>query len=146
MTLIKSEKTRRLDDLNLAGMEAMGLYEDILGHTDDDSLSRMLEAHIGSQRTLLERIVDLRRQRGELPQAADPERSHLEAAEAFIRAAVLPGETSEHYVESLLEAAGEVETHITSALALDLDAPMRALLEALRETNAAFETALQSRL
>ena len=146
MSLLKDDATTRLDDLNLAGAEALGLYEDIGGRIDDASLSGLLAAQISTQRALLERIADLRRARGELPHAADPERSHLEAAEAFVRAIVLPGETETHYVESLLGAAATVGRNIDDALSLDLDGEMRALLEELGNGNAAFEAQLRSRL
>ena len=146
MSLLKDEATTRLDDLNLAAAEALGLYEDIGGRIDDKSLSGILTAQISAQRTLLERIADLRRARGELPHAADPERSHLEAAEAFVRANLLPGESSTHYVESVLDAASTVQRYVDGALSLCPDDEMRALLEELGNTNAAFEAALRSRL
>ena len=146
MTLIKDEATARLDDLHREGMEAIGVFEDIEEQIDDPDLKGLVAAHASAQRRLLQQAADLRRERGEMPHAADPERSHLEAAGAFVRAVLLPGETSGHYVESLLEAAGKVETHLDGALALDLDSKLRALLESFRDDHAAFQTELRKRL
>jgi len=63
-----------------------------------------------------------------------------------VRANLLPGESSTHYVESLLDAASTVQRYVDGALSLCPDDEMRTLLEELGNTNAAFEAALRSRL
>lgn len=146
MTLVKDETTARLDDLHREGMEAIGILEDIEEQIDDLDLKGVIAAHASTQRRLLQQTADLRRERGELPHAADPERSHLEAAGAFVRAMLLPGETSSHYVESLLEASDKVGDRLRDALALDLDAKVRTLLESFRNDHAAFQAELRKRL
>ena len=146
MSLVKGEITARLDDLHREGMEAIGILEDLEERIDDADLKGLVAAHASAQRTLLERTADLRRKRGEMPHAADPERSHIEAAGAFVRAVLLPGQTSSHYVESLLDTASKVERHLDAALALDLESDMRSLLERFRNDNAAFQAALRKRL
>lgn len=145
MTLVKDEATARLDDLYRSGMEAVGLFEDLDERIEDVDLKSLVAAHAAAQRRLLERTADLRRGRGEMPHAADPERSHLEAAGAFVRAMILPGQTSQHYIDSLLETAETVETHLDEALALQLDAEMRRLLESFRDDNASFQAELRRR-
>jgi len=146
VSLVKDEVTVRLDDLHREGMEAIGILDDLEERIDDADLKGLVAAHASAQRVLLERAADLRRMRGEMPHAADPERSHLEAAGAFVRAVMLPGQTSSHYIESLLDVAGKVETHPDAALELDLDAELRLLLESFRKDNAAFQEALRKRV
>ena len=145
MSLVKDPATVRLDDLHREGMEAIGVFEDLAERIDDAGLEGLVAAHGAAQRNLLERIADLRRARGEMPHAGDPERSHLEAAGAFVRAVLLPGQTSDHYVESLLEAAGRIEEHLGAALALDLAPEVRDLLESFRRDNTDFRQALRQR-
>ncbi|HEX6992761.1 MAG TPA: hypothetical protein VF339_01305 [Gammaproteobacteria bacterium] len=146
MSFVKDEATARLDDLYREGMEAVGVFDDLAQSIDDADLENLVASHASAQRTLLERAAALRRARGEMPHAADPERSHLEAAGAFVRAVLLPGQTAAHYVETLLEAVRKVDRHLDAALALDLDAKLRRVLEALRDDNAAFDEALRKRL
>lgn len=145
MSLLKDEKTTRLDDLHRAGAEALGLYQDLEARVEDETLRAVLVPHIDAQRGLLERVAELRRETGQLPQAADPEVSHLEAAGALVRAAVLPGGTETHYVESILDAAADVDRHLGEALSLDLDGALRRLLESFQTENQAFERALRDR-
>lgn len=144
MSLLKDETTVRLDDVNRAGMEALELFEDLGEGIEDAALRTVVSAHAEAQRRLLERITALRRARGEMPQAADPERSHLEAAGAQLRAALLPGETSDRYVGSLLDAASHVEAAVDAALTLELDRELRTLLEACRSDNHRFRAALRT--
>ncbi len=146
MSFVKDETTARLDDLHREGMEAVGLYEDLQEHIEDSDLSNLLAAHAGAQQKLLQQAADWRRARGEMPHASDPERSHLEAAGAFVRAIFLPGRTSDHYVESILEPAGRVERLLDDVLALELAAELRAVLEAFRTDNAEFQAELRRRL
>lgn len=146
MSFVKDEATSRLDDLYREGMEAVGVFEDLEERIEDVDLKGLVSAHAAAQRRLLERSADLRRARGEMPHAGDPERSHLEAAGAFVRAVLLPGETGGHYVESLLDTAAKVEKLLDDALALDLDGEMRRALESFREDNAAFLSELRKRL
>jgi len=145
VSVVKDAATARLDDLHREGMEVIGVLEDLEARIDDVDLKGLVAAHAAAQRTLLERIADLRRARGEMPHAADPERSHLEAAGAFVRAVLLPGHTSAHYNDSLLQAAGRIEARLDAALALDPDPRMRGLLESFRNDNAAFQRALRLR-
>lgn len=144
MSLFKDDATMRLDDVNLAAAEAAGLYADLLERIEDTELHRLVSNHLATQDRLVEQIADLRRNRGELPQAADPERSHLEAAGAYLRAIVLPGETIGHYVESMLDAAAAVATQIDNALSLDLDGELPGLLKEFSRVNAAYETELRA--
>lgn len=143
MSIMKDETTARLDDLHRDGMEALGVFDDLARRIDDDDLRDLVAAHADAQRELLERIATVRRARGEMPHAGDPERSHLEAAGAVVRAALLPGRNTTHYVETLLEAARNVERHVDAALSLDLDAQLRRVLEAFRADNVAFDDALR---
>ena len=145
MTLIKDEVTAKLDAVGRTGIEAIGLFEDLAGRLEDSALEEAVAAHAAAQRRLLERAADLRRARGEMPQAADPERSRLEAAGAFVRAALLPGAAPEHYVESLLDAAAKVGDAVAAALALELPPEIRALLESFERDNDAFRRTLGSR-
>ena len=146
MSLLKDEVTARLDDLQRAGMEALDLYQDIENRTDDETLRELLAPHIDAQRSMLERAADVRRELGQLPQVADPERAHLEAAGAFVRAMVLPGASTTHYVESLLDAAETVDRCLADALGLELDGRLRRALESFARENDAFRRALHARL
>ncbi len=146
MSLVKDDVTAHLDDLYRKGMEAIGVYDDITRRIDDPDLGDLVAAHAAAQRELLERAAALRRARGEMPHAADPERSHLEAAGAVVRAVLLPGRNATHYVETLLETVRKVEGYLDAALALDLDADLRRVLEALRADNAGLGDALGKRL
>lgn len=146
MTLLKDDRTLRLDDLDIAASEAEALYEDLERRIDDDALRALVAEHAAAQREALGRVDEIRRARGDLPQAGDPERSHLGAAGAALRALVLPGDPAAHYVESLLDAAAKVSAALDDALAIDLDPDLRRLLTDLKDRNAAFETALRARL
>jgi|GEM_PF-2654004 hypothetical protein len=146
MSFVKDETTVRLDALHREGMEAIGTFEDLEERIDDVDLRGLVAAHAAAQRTLLERTADLRRAAGEMPHAGDPERSHLEAAGAFVRAVLLPGETSSHYVESLIDTALRVEKLLDDALALDLAAELRRALESFRADNSVFLSELHKRL
>jgi len=146
VSLVKDDETACLDDLHREGMEAIGVFDDLGQRIDDADLETLVVAHAATQRQLLERVADLRRARGEMPHAADPERSRLEAAGAVVRAVLLPGQTATHYVETLLEAVRKVELHVDAALALELDPELRSVLEALRADAAAFGEALGTRL
>jgi hypothetical protein len=146
MTLIKDETTARLDDLYRTGMEAIGLFEDLEERIPDADLRARVTAHTEAQRRLLDRSAELRRARGELPHAADPERSHLEAAGTFVRAMFLPGESSEAYIDSMLEAVAEVERCLDEALKLQLAPELRHLLESFKRDSDAFRHELRARL
>lgn len=146
MSFVKDEITAVLDDLHREGMEAVGIYEDLQEHVEDSALRNLLAAHAAAQQALLQQAADWRRARGEMPHASDPERSHLEAAGAFVRAIFLPGRATDHYVESILAPAGRVERLIDDALALDLAVELRTLLESFRSDNAGFQAELRKRL
>ncbi|HEX7081238.1 MAG TPA: hypothetical protein VF329_09505 [Gammaproteobacteria bacterium] len=146
MTLLKDETTARLDEVQKAGTESLGLYEDLAERIDDRALAALVRARLEEQKRLLERLAELRRERGDLPQAGDPERSHLEAAGAVVRAILLPGATTAHYVESLLGAAVETGRALDAAASLALDPETRRLLDALAASNGAFIEALRERL
>ncbi|MBN1240199.1 MAG: hypothetical protein JXB36_16970, partial [Gammaproteobacteria bacterium] len=120
------------------------LYGDLQEQIEDARLNALLHEALSSQSKLLRDIVDARRALGDLPQAGDPERSHLGAAGAHLRAMVLPGSARSHYVETLLEAAAGVSAELDAALAIDLAPQLKRLLEAFRESNAAFVTALRN--
>ncbi len=146
MTLIKDEATAKLDAVGRAGMEAIGLFEDLAERLEEPALRETVASHAAAQRYLLERTADVRRARGELPQASDPERPHLEAAGAVVRAALLRGDANEHYVESLLDAAARVGEAVEAALdSRELPAEIRALLEAFKRDHDAFRHTLRSR-
>lgn len=145
MTLVKDDATAKLDAVGRAGMEAIGLFEDLAGRLEDPALRESVASHAAAQRRLLERMAGLRRSRGEMPQAADPERPHLEAAGAFARAALLGGDASEHYVESLLDAATKVGDAVDAALALELPTEIRGLLESFKRDNDQFRHTLRGR-
>lgn len=146
MTLLKDEMTARLDAVGCIGMETIGLLEHFEDRLDDPALRRLVASHAAAQRRLLERTADLRRERGDLPQTADPERTHLDTAGAVVRAALLPGNASEHYVESLLDAADRVEEAIDDALSLEPPPEIRALLESFKRDNEDFRRVLRSRI
>lgn len=143
MALIKDDRTRRLDDFELAASDALGLYADLVERIEERRLSAMLAEVTAGQSRLLKQVFDVRRELGELPQAGDPERSHLGAAGAQLRALVLPGSPTSHYVETLLEAAAGVSAALDGARTLDLDARLEALLDEFRKTNEAFEARLR---
>lgn len=144
MNLLKDDVTMHLDDLSRAAAEASGLYADLLERIEDSKLHRLVSNHVAAQTELMERIADLRRERGELPQAGDPERSHLEAAGAYLRAIVLPGETTAHYIETMLEAARNVAVKVDDALALGMDGELQSHLKELERINTEYETALNT--
>src|SRR5690606_24181770 len=68
MTLIKDEATAKLDAVGRAGMEAIGLFEDLAERLEEPALRETVASHAAAQRYLLERTADVRRARGELPQ------------------------------------------------------------------------------
>lgn len=145
MTLLKDEATVRLDDFYRSGMEAVGLFEDIETQIQDERLRSLVAEHAAAQRRVLEDTAELRRARGAMPHAADPERSHLEAAGAFVRAALSAEDDSAAYVDSLLTAADDVHRHTQHALELELAPDLRRLLESFRADNDAFRHALRAR-
>lgn len=146
MSLLKDPVTLRLDAVAATATETLGLYRDLEAVIDDQGLEALLAEQGSKQAELLQRVDELRRGRGDLPQAGDPERSHLEAAGAYLRAKLLPGETTAHYAESLLHAAAEVSARLDEALHLDLDPALRGLLEELSDTNRELERALRGYL
>jgi hypothetical protein len=144
MNLLKDDRTLKLDDVGLAAIEALGLYRDLEERIEHSNLRTLLQTHTAAHAQLLERLEDARRQRGEMPQGGDPERSHLEAAGAYLRAMVLPGETDAHFVESMLDAADNVEEQIDAALTLELDTEIERPLLELRAANTDFQTRLRN--
>jgi hypothetical protein len=140
MTLFKDELTAQLDDMTRAAGETLELYADLAPQLDSPALRQLLETHCDAQRRLLERIAAYRRDRGELPEAGDPERSYLGAAAARLRAHVLPGSPAVHYGESILDAAGKLGIEIDEALAAGPDEPLREMLETFKRENGDFET------
>lgn len=138
MNLLKDDRTLKLDDVGIASAEALGLYRDLEERIEHPNLRTLLQTHTAAHARLLERLEDARRRRGEMPQGSDPERSHLDAAGAYLRAIVLPGETDVHFIESMLEAAENVGERIAAALALDLDTELAERLQALSDANASF--------
>lgn len=145
MTLIKDEATTRLDAVNRAGLEAIGLFDDLESRLGDEELRELVETHASAQRRLLERAANLRRGRGEMPQPGDPERSHLEAVGAFVRAAFSPDDGTQPYVDSLLEAVDHVEQTVDDALAVELPAEIRDLLVSFKQDSEQFRRELEAR-
>jgi hypothetical protein len=145
MSLLKDERTLRLDDLDIAVSEADVLYRDLDDHIDDPALHALILRHADAQADTMAHFDELRRSLGDLPQAGDPERSHLGAAGAYLRAMVLPGDTTTHYIESLLEATSKVNLHVERALDLELDPALNQLLQDVKAANEAFATALRAR-
>jgi hypothetical protein len=139
MSLFKDDLTAQLDDVTRAASEALELYADLAPQLESTELARVLDARCAAQRRLLERIAAYRRERGELPEAGDPERSYLGAAAAHLRARVLPGSTAVHYAESVLDAAVKLGTEIDEALAAEPDEALRTLLETFKRENGDFE-------
>jgi hypothetical protein len=139
MSLLKDELTAQLDDVTRSASETLEFYADVVPQLESAELARLLESRCAAQRLLLERIAAYRRARGELPEAGDPERSHLGAAAAHLRARVLPGNATMHYAESVLEAAAKLGVEIDEALAAGPDEVLRAMLESFKGANAGFE-------
>lgn len=146
MSLIKDDKTTCLDALSVAATETCTVYEDLVGRIEDPQLQALVREHAVLQRSIQETVEDLRRAAGELPQAGDPERGHFGAAGAYVRALVLPGDTTTHFIESLRAASARMSACLDDALALELDAPVKPLLERWRQANAAFDAALRAQL
>lgn len=139
MSLFKDELTAQLDDVTRVASETLGLYADLALQLDSPALRRLLETRCDEQRRLLERIAAYRRNRGELPEVGDPERSYLGAAAAHLRAHVLPGRPAVRYAESLLDAAAKLGVEIDEALAAGPDEPLREMLETFKRENGDFE-------
>jgi hypothetical protein len=142
MNLIKDDRTLRLDNFELSATEALGLCNDLEEHIDDPALRALLAKHVAAQTELLRQVEHVRRARGELPQAGDPERAHLGAAGAYLRAVVLPGDATTHYAESLHAAAAKVSTALEEALAIEHDTTLARLLSEFQGANEDFVAAL----
>jgi hypothetical protein len=143
MNLFKDERTLRLDDFDLAATEALELGRDLAERIEDAALQALVADHVASQSALLRQIDDVRRAQGDLPQAGDPERAHLGAAGAHLRAIMLPGDTTVHYVETLQNAAAKVSTELDGALATELSASLECLFAEFKQAHDAFESALR---
>lgn len=145
MSLLKDEETYRLDELQRVGGETLDLFALLAGRVADPALRSRIEAHGRALAQVLEQTAERRRARGEQPQTSDPERSHLEAMGARLRALVLPGDVDAHHVESLLEASEAVERQLDLVLELDPEPQIHRPLAAFRERNREFEAALRAR-
>lgn len=131
MNLLKDERTMRLDELQLAGDEALELYAAAADHLDDDARRAQIAAHERRQRELLGRIAAHRRERGEQPQAGDPELPSLESAGARLLAAVQPEDRSHHFEHTLTTAAARVQAAVDATQAVEVDDTLRTLIDTL---------------
>jgi hypothetical protein len=134
MGLIKSDKTAQLDGLTQLAEETLQAYRDLLAEVADGSLRTALGNQLAEAQRRFDALIEYRRERDELPQAGDPERGHLRALLAEIRAAVVPGDSSEHVADSLLAMTASLRALLTQTLSCDLAAKESRLLEALQAT------------
>jgi hypothetical protein len=139
MSLLKDPLTAQLDDVTRTAAETLEFYADLAAQVESAELASVLHSRCSAQRRLLERIAAYRRQRGDLPETGDPERSYLGAAAAHLRAHVLPGSPAVRYAESVLDAAVKLGTEIDEALAAGPDAALRTMLETFKRENGDFE-------
>lgn len=140
MSLLKDDRTIRLDELQLAGDEALELYAataESAAEPGAPAWRARVAAHEQTQRALLTRIAEHRRALGEQPQAGDPEWPTLESAGVRLRAAVAPNAASDPFAETLSAAARRLHDAIDAARGSDLDETLRALtLELRRDVDA----------
>lgn len=135
MSLLKDDRTILLDELQLAGDEALELYAatvEAAAEPDAPPWRGQVAAHERAQRALLTRIAEHRRALGEQPQAGDPELPSLESAGARLRAAVTPNAAPDPFARTLSAAAGRLRDAIDAARDSDLDETLRALTLDLR--------------
>ncbi|HEU4618179.1 MAG TPA: hypothetical protein VFV10_09060 [Gammaproteobacteria bacterium] len=144
MSLIKNELSAQLDDVTRVASETLELFADLAAGVEPPELARLLDRQSKTLRRLVDEISEHRRRRGELPEAGDPERAHLRAAAARLRASVLPGRAAASYAESILDAAATLRAEIEEALAAGPDDRLRALLEDMKRETDDFEQDVRS--
>ncbi len=140
--MLKGELTARLDEVTRAAENALTLTEDLAPRLESPSLAeRAREGRAVLQRSL-EAVETERRRRGALPEAGEPERTHLEAVTLEVRAAFGRGPAGRHEARALIAAAGSVREAIAAALAASPDVALMERLEALEAACRAFERSL----
>jgi len=146
MSVIKDDRTAQLDVLTSAAEEMLELYRDLLAKLEDDGLQAELAGYVEEQSALLERLEASRRERGELPQAGDPERAHLRALAVRLRTFAMPEDGRASILEALADAAAHVRAEAEAALAMPLPAQQSRLLADYKRSCNTLEDALRARL
>lgn len=143
MDIVKDDSTRQFDELTQLADETLDFYRDLVGRLEDETLRARLGACVDEQDRRLERLVEHRRARDQMPQTGDPERAHLRALWTEIGALLTPGKSDAHIVEALLEAAARVRETLDHASATEPSDAQAQLLGDFERSCADFERALR---
>jgi hypothetical protein len=145
MSWFKDERARRLDQVTRQADETLTYYRDLVERLESKPLREELVGAIEQQEGLLRRLRQCRRAQGELPQAGDPERGHLQALLAEARSMLVADEHDPAIIDGLLETTAKLQAEVSDALKIDdLAADEATVLAAYRDAVAVLATRLQT--
>jgi hypothetical protein len=128
---LKDDLTVALDEVDRCASRIVTIYEDLSAITADPELAVSLRAEGERHREALTAFNHARRDSGQTPEVADPERAHIQSLWLVLKSAVSGEDFRQRLDESLGALDEELRHAIRAAGALEPEPAVRDALERL---------------
>jgi hypothetical protein len=128
---LKDDLTVALDEVDRVASRTITIYHDLIATAGDTPAAARLLAEARRREAALAGFNQARRVHGQIPEAEDPERGHLQAIWLKLRALVAAADPEESLEHSLAELDETLRQTVAAAAVLRPDTDIRQAMEQL---------------